>query len=77
MRQHGYSTVPSYAAQAFASCFAAITTEVAAATLGNRLGEAVTTRGAIGDRADAVAIADAVDQALAAGNLDDTNGGAQ
>lgn len=74
--QHNYS-VPSYAAEAFAKAFVAITTEVAAAMLANRLGAAMGTRAAIVGRADAVAIADAVDQALAAGNLDATNGGAQ
>ena len=73
MKHNSSYSVPSYAAQAFAAAFVAISTEIAAATLGARIGDAMGTHSAIvGKRqsdADGRTLADAVDQALAAGTL--------
>ena len=59
------------------SALAAVMRIVAAAVLEQRIVAASTVRAAIVGRADAVAVADAVDQALSAGTLDDTQDGAQ
>ena len=64
------------AADAFARCLLAVTTEVAAAVLAQRLGSAMGTRGAIVGRADAVAVSDAVDTWLAAGTNGEDGGAA-